>query len=586
MTDSAPGMTAAEAMARLTREGAIGQLRRRDGEMALLGSEGGARKLDWVEMVSWLLAYPEALAQVEREAAALIARGVRHVIWAGMGGSVLSVHVLCALGYGHGAVIIHPLDSTDPAALNALTGALSSLDDTLMIAVALGMTSEEPISHLDWFAGMLRDVGLDPAAHQMVMALPDSYLDRYAREWGLPRMALQLDGGSGTGGRMSAPGTRVFLMPAALYLAGQGRGPGALGALLRTAWAAYNLAGAQANLADNQWARLAVALAEAARDGAVRLSIDTPPGWETLREWSEQLMEESLGKEGRGVTVFAPQALPVGAHASLRMRITGDPAQPAGPNDGEFIIVEPLIASADAVERLAGLAALYLGLQLTMALYGYLWDIPFAGQPAVEAYKAGARALRDSADADLARPVYDGARLREGRLALVTPERGTPWGSAETPASMLTDWLRAWRAEQQLAYLDVTINGEVDAGALAALDASLRRLAVERLDIPYKLRRAPAAYHSTEQSEMDGPVGVVSLRAMALRHATVDAGVYTGRFLEAQALATWQAMNGQERPCFLALYDGDTAGMLEALRALLDKVALNLGAPGSGRSRG
>ena len=91
-----------------------------------------------------------------------------------------------------------------------------------MIAVALGMTSEEPISHLDWFAGLLRGAGLDPAAHQMVMALPDSYLDRYARERGLSTVALQLDGGSGTGGRMSAPGTRVFLMPAALYLAGTG----------------------------------------------------------------------------------------------------------------------------------------------------------------------------------------------------------------------------------------------------------------------------------------------------------------------------------------------------------------------------
>ena len=579
-------MTAAEAMARLGSEDAIGQLRRRDGEMARLGSEGGARKLDWVEMVPWLLAPPEAREQVEREATALIARGVRHVIWAGMGGSVLSVHVLCALGYGRGAMVIHPLDSTDPVALNALTGAQSSLEDTVMVAVALGMTSEEPISHLDWFASLLRDRGLDPVAHQMVMALPDSYLDRYARERGLPRMELQLNGGSGTGGRMSAPGTRVFLMPVALYLAGQGCEPGALGALLRTAWAAYDLARAQANPADSQWARLAVALAEAAHGGAVRLSIGAPPGWETLREWSEQLMEESLGKEGKGVTVFAPKALSVGAHASLRVRITGDPAQTAGLDGGEFIIVEPLIASADATERLAGLAALYLGLQLTMTLYGYLWDIPFAGQPAVEAYKAGARALRDSADADLARPIFDGAPLLEGQLALVAPERSGPWGGAMTPAGMLAGWLRAWRAEQALAYLDVTINGEANAVALAALETSLRRLAVERLSMPYKLRRAPAAYHSTEQSEMDGPVGVVSLRALALRHATVDAGVYTARFLEAQALATWQAMNGQGRPCFLALYDGDTAGMLEALRALLDEVALNLGVPGSGGSKG
>src|SRR5579859_4499709 len=451
MTDRAQSMTAVEAMAQLVSEDAIGQLRRRDGEMERLGSEGGARKLDWVEMVPWLLAHPEALEQVEREAAALIARGVRHVIWAGMGGSVLSVRVLCALGYGRGVTAIHPLDSTDPAALNALTGAWGSLEDTVMVAVALGMTSEEPISHLDWFASLLRDRGLDPVGHEMVMALPDSYLDRYARERGLSRLALQLDGGSGTGGRMSAPGTRVFLLPAALYLAGQRCEPGALGALLRTAWAVYDLDRTQANPADSPWAHLAVALAETAHDGAVRLSMDTPPGWETLREWSEQLMEESLGKEGKGVTVFAPEALPLGAEASLRVRITGDSTQTAGMDGGEFIIVEPLIASADATERLAGLAALYLGLQLTMALYGYLWDIPFAGQPAVEAYKAGARTLRDSADTDLARLVYDSAPLREERLALLAPERGVPWGGAATPAGMLADWLRAWCAEQALA---------------------------------------------------------------------------------------------------------------------------------------
>ena len=216
-------------------------------------------------------------------------------------------------------------------------------------------------------------------------------------------------------------------------------------------------------------------------DGAVRLSIDTPPGWETLREWSEQLMEESLGKGGKGVIVFAPEALAdgrarVATHTNYWRSGSG-----RWPEWRRIFIVEPLIASADATERLAGLAALYLGLQLTMALYGYLWDIPFAGQPAVEAYKARARTLRDSADAELARPVFDGAPLREGRLALVAPERGGPWGSAETPASVLAGWLRAWRAEQALAYLDVTINGEADAGALAALDASLRRLAVERL---------------------------------------------------------------------------------------------------------
>ncbi len=584
MADQASGMTAEDALERLTREDAIGQLRRRDGAMARLGSEGGALKLDWVEMVPWLLAHPEALEQVEREAAALIARGARHVIWAGMGGSVLSVQALCRLGYGHGAVTVHPLDSSDPAALNAVASDIADLETAVMIAVALGMTSEEPISHLEWFAGVLRDAGLDPASHQMVMTLPDSYLDRYARDRALPRFPLQLDGGSGIGGRMSAPGTRVFLTPVALYFAGQGCEPGALGAALRMAWAAYDLDGARANPAESQWARLAGALAGAAWRGVVRLGMETPPGWEALRDWTEQLMEESLGKDSKGVIVFAPEALPADAPASLRVRVTGDSRQASGLDSGVFTIVEPLIASPDMTERLAGLAALYSGFQLTMALYGYLWNIPFAGQPAVEAYKAGARALRDSAPAALARPVFESATLREGRLALEAPFRDGTWNSATKPASMLADWLRVWRAEQELAYLDVTINGEADPGALAALEASLRRLAVERLGIPYKLRRAPAAYHSTEQSEMDGPPGVASMRAVALQHAAPVMGAYTARFLEAQSLATWQAMNQRKRPCFLALYDGDTTGMVTALRALLDTVAVEPGALSSGES--
>ena len=39
---------AREALARLIRDDALGQLWRREGEMARLGSEGDALKLDWV----------------------------------------------------------------------------------------------------------------------------------------------------------------------------------------------------------------------------------------------------------------------------------------------------------------------------------------------------------------------------------------------------------------------------------------------------------------------------------------------------------------------------------------------------------
>ena len=55
---------AQEALARLAREDAIGQLWRREGAMARLGSEGETLKLDWVHAIPWLLAHPEALASV------------------------------------------------------------------------------------------------------------------------------------------------------------------------------------------------------------------------------------------------------------------------------------------------------------------------------------------------------------------------------------------------------------------------------------------------------------------------------------------------------------------------------------------
>lgn len=42
------------------------------------------------------------------------------------------------------------------------------------------MISEEPISHLEWFTDLLKQEGLRPAEHLLVMSLPDSYLDRFA----------------------------------------------------------------------------------------------------------------------------------------------------------------------------------------------------------------------------------------------------------------------------------------------------------------------------------------------------------------------------------------------------------------------
>src|SRR5438034_3758066 len=133
------------ALHRLIEDDAVGQLRRRDGLMATLGREDGVLKLDWVEGIARLLANPTQLEDVETEAQDIIQRGVRHMIWAGMGGSVIAVRVFCDLGYcnGHdeGQVTIYPLDSTDPAALNGIVRKIAT-------AKHLAFRSEEHTSEL------------------------------------------------------------------------------------------------------------------------------------------------------------------------------------------------------------------------------------------------------------------------------------------------------------------------------------------------------------------------------------------------------------------------------------------------------
>ena len=584
---SAAGFAAerSASLARLIAEDAAGQLVRRDGTMAALGSEGGVAKLDWVDGVPRLLADPVALETVEAEASALWDRGIRRVIWAGMGGSVITIRVLRELGFcgaAPGMVAVEPLDSTDPAALNRLVERLAAekgialphgseadggadtplfeagevlralLSDVLLIAVSMGMTSEEPITHLRWFAGLIQRAGLPAADHLLVMTLPGSHLDRFAIAHGVPSRPLQRDGRSGTGGRMSAPSTQVFLLPAALAVGGQ---PGALRRILAAAWAHHGLD--PERLAAQPFAQLAAALSDAAHEGGCRLLLHLPIGWEPLFAWIEQLLEESLGKGGKGVLVFEQRAASGSmsgngqSSGTLSVQVLRD--EPDEVWAGTFALRQPYLKEGTAVERLAALAASFLGWQLTMALYGYLHGITFAGQPAVERYKSRAAALRDGPDEPLLAATRGTAALSAGAVTLYPP---AGWAEVAEPAAILAGAILELRdAASPLAYLDLTVNGDWP----AELTQICERFAAigAGLGMPAKLRRAPAAYHSTEQSEMDGPPALVSLRLLRSQAERCLLGDYDDRFLRAQAVGTWQAMGEAGRACFLLVLDGD-----------------------------
>ncbi len=227
-----------------------------------------------------------------------------------------------------------------------------------------------------------------------------------------------------------------------------------------------------------------------------------------------------------------------------------------------------------------------------MALYGYLQRIPFAGQPAVENYKARARALRTQPD-PLQITSHWRPALQEGILTLLVP-RGTMgqdtytqvYGNAqrgESAASAFASVLQKTASTGDthghpraisLGYLDLTINGEAQAGLLSMLDEHVHTIGNKLLGVPVKLRQAPAAYHSTEQSEMDGPPYLVSLRLVARNTEASLLGSYTNTFLHAQAVSTWQAMMEVGRPCFLLAIDGSLDDAHEPLATFLSHVEL------------
>jgi glucose-6-phosphate isomerase len=604
------------ALQQLIKDDAVRQLRKPKGLMATLGSEDGALKLDWVEGVQRLLADNAMLEQVEAEARAVWERGIRHIIWAGMGGSIMAVRVLTDLGFcsgrDNGHVTIYPLDSTDPAALNEIVREIAQakhlarpsgeeastpaflralLDDVMMVGVAMGMTSEEPITHLEWFTELLQQSGLRPAEHLLVMTLPGSYLDRFAEVQQAPSLPLQLDRGTGTGGRMSAPTTRVFLLPAALFLTRLSGEPGQLRVVLRRAWEEYDLALATERPADHPFVQLAAALSDASLDGACRLLLSMPKGWQPLVPWIEQLMEESLGKGGKGVVVFDDQFLnPVGprfivgpayrSSSTLQVRVVTDLTQLE--EEKSFHLYQPYLARKEPLDRLVAVATSFLGWQLSMALYGYLHRITFAGQPAVENYKARARVLRTQDDPlqvtkNWAATTTETDPSSGIAYSLLAPQGVEAQGSpASIVAGMLQRTATASPGYPSLGYLDLTINGELPSRFVSALDAQLRTIGNELLGVPVKLRRAPAAYHSTEQSEMDGPPFLVSLRVLACDHEASIPGSYTDTFLCAQAVSTWQAMMEQGRPCFLLIIDGSIDDAIEPFHRFFSEVAAHL----------
>ena len=308
------------------------------------------------------------------------------VLLLGMGGSSLCPEVLAkTFGAQPGFPELRIVDSTDPAQVKAACDAVNLAETLVVVASKSGSTLEPNILKQFFFDEMRRAVGAEEAGSRfMAITDPGSKMEQVAKAGGFRGIFY---GDPQIGGRYSALSNFGVV---AATVAG-------LNVETLLAEAAKAVAAAKLPVADNPGVQLGLLLGMEANAGRDKITIFTSPEIADLGAWLEQLIAESTGKQGKGITPVDREAI-------------GDPSVYG--KDRVFAYVR-LHGTADASQdakvaalEAAGHPVVYFEITNLYEIFGqfFTWEIATAvagsviginpfNQPDVEAAKIETRAL-------------------------------------------------------------------------------------------------------------------------------------------------------------------------------------------------
>lgn len=370
--------------ARLIDAGLASRLSAQDAEL-FDGAADAADRMGWVDL-------PQQAGQLLHEIEALRARlqelGLRTISLAGMGGSSLAPEVMAQTA----GVRLEIVDSTDPNQVAEAIG--TDLEHTVLVIASKSGTTVETDSIRRSFAAAFDEIGVDPASRMIAITDPGTELEALAADQGFLATFLAEPT---VGGRFSAL-SAFGLVPAGLA------GADVRGIVDGAAAAAGDLS---ADSLDNPALRFGAWLSIAhARTTEKLVLAETSQSATGLGAWVEQLIAESLGKDGQGI-------LPV---------VVDSPADIGFSDARADALLCLLGASADDTELGApsgfeatltgGLGELFLFWEYATAIAGYGIGVNPFDQPDVEAAKAQARHLLDGPDSGTA----EQPQFREGAV--------------------------------------------------------------------------------------------------------------------------------------------------------------------------
>ncbi len=411
--------------------------------------------LDWLKEPESLLHNLDPLYDLRD---AIIARGFSSMVLLGMGGSSLSP--LMFKRVFQATYPFYVLDTIHPSAIARLSVSIN-LTETLFIVSSKSGTTLEPLLLYRYFLAKLGEQASDdPFSHFMAITDPHTALEKEAHQSGFLHGPF---GKPGIGGRFS--GLSAFgIMPAILMGIDVER-------LLLSARSMANDCGPSIGAQDNPAAELAAFLLASLKDGQDQILIHLSPTLKSFGLWLEQLIAESLGKNGFGLV---PIIFDSDAEITNRTHIYivyGDETKSLCLTKDSPRIVMELNDRYD----LGGLMYLF---QMAVALIASVVKINPFDQPNVERSK------------QLTKEVLQA--LEHGDKLTPKPVRSFSHGSFSGDVEQFIAALKPNHYCALLAFLDDT-----DENSLALL--RLRSAVQEKTKVPVMLEFGPRYLHSTGQ---------------------------------------------------------------------------------------
>ncbi|HEX7475127.1 MAG TPA: hypothetical protein VF318_04105 [Dehalococcoidales bacterium] len=274
-------------------------------------------RLGWLNITETM---SDKVAELNDFADEIRADGFRHVVLLGMGGSSLGPEVLrTTFGSNSNYPPLIVLDSTVPSQVKAVARSIELRHALFLVSSKSGTTMETNSIYRYFRCLVEKEVGLKKAGRNFAAITdPQTVLSRLAHQDGFRHTFLNP---ADIGGRYSVL-SYFGLVPAALTGVD-------LNKLIESATRMQKVCAACVDINANAGAWLGTLIATCALHGRDKLTFVISPAIRSFGLWVEQLLAESLGKEGKGIVpVIDEPFIEPGSYGDDRLfvyiRLNGD----------------------------------------------------------------------------------------------------------------------------------------------------------------------------------------------------------------------------------------------------------------------